>query len=189
MFTRIFFYHSQLKSKELLKSLEATESSFERNSVSGVIRCTICDVTVNSPQLLATHVAGNKHKSKKSKRENEEEGGTPAKKLCVAGRLRLKGRPHRSVSKQKCSVLAGLGLREGTCVVSLLLRLVLFFKMGVNAGGLGINGFFADWFTLNLWKWRFLDIIGEIDSTCAMFAQFIRTWNRIQPWVVPSGRY
>ncbi|RXG68931.1 Zinc finger matrin-type protein 1 [Armadillidium vulgare] len=78
-------HQRKLKSKELMKNLEETESGFERNTVSGVIRCTICDVTVNSPQLLATHVAGNKHKSKKgnkAKRENGEEGGTPAKKLC-----------------------------------------------------------------------------------------------------------
>nr|XP_027209142.1 uncharacterized protein LOC113802722 [Penaeus vannamei] len=45
-----------------MKTLEENEIGFERDDVSGVIRCTVCDVTVNSPQLLATHIAGNKHK-------------------------------------------------------------------------------------------------------------------------------
>ena len=60
-----------MKSLELLKTLEETEKSFKRDEVSGVIECTICSVTVNSPQLLATHIAGNKHKQKAFKRSRE----------------------------------------------------------------------------------------------------------------------
>ncbi|XP_071525023.1 uncharacterized protein [Panulirus ornatus] len=74
-------HQRKLKSQELMRSLEETEKGFERDEVSGVIRCIVCNVTVNSPQLLATHIAGNKHKQRALKRGSE--GGTPsAKKMC-----------------------------------------------------------------------------------------------------------
>ena len=49
----------------------------------------MCDITVNSPQLLATHIAGNKHKQRAIKHKSQmnssggSSGGPPsAKKLC-----------------------------------------------------------------------------------------------------------
>ena len=78
-----------MKSLELLKTLEETEKSFKRDEVSGVIECTICNVTVNSPQLLATHIAGNKHKQKalKRSREADSSGDSSAKKIHLDGGL------------------------------------------------------------------------------------------------------
>nr|XP_027209133.1 zinc finger protein 385B-like isoform X1 [Penaeus vannamei]XP_027230804.1 zinc finger protein 385B-like [Penaeus vannamei] len=75
-------HQRKVKSQDLMKTLEENEIGFERDDVSGVIRCTVCDVTVNSPQLLATHIAGNKHKQKAAKRASGEGGGPPPKKSC-----------------------------------------------------------------------------------------------------------
>lgn len=71
-----------MKSAELMKTLEETETGFERDEVSGVIRCIVCDVTVNSPQLLATHIAGNKHKQRAAKRSGESGTAPPTKRPC-----------------------------------------------------------------------------------------------------------
>ncbi|KAK7082402.1 hypothetical protein SK128_001910 [Halocaridina rubra] len=78
-------HQRKVKSQDLLKSLEEKEKGFERDEVSGVIRCTTCDVTVNSPQLLATHVMGNKHKQRTLKKAGGTANGPPAKKLCTTG--------------------------------------------------------------------------------------------------------
>ena len=74
--------HPQVKSLGLMKTLEETETGFERDEVSGVIRCIVCDVTVNSPQLLATHIAGNKHKQKAAKRSGDSGSYPPTKRPC-----------------------------------------------------------------------------------------------------------
>lgn len=76
------FITPQVKSADLMKTLEETEKGFERDDVSGVIRCIVCDVTVNSPQLLATHIAGNKHKQRASKRSGDCSSAPPAKRHC-----------------------------------------------------------------------------------------------------------
>lgn len=65
-----------------MKNLSDKEEGFERNSITGVIKCTLCDITLTSSHLVSAHVAGNKHQSKKGKRENGDNGGTPSKKLC-----------------------------------------------------------------------------------------------------------
>lgn len=75
-------HQRKVKSADLMKSLEETETGFERDEVSGVIRCIVCDVTVNSPQLLATHIAGNKHKQRAAKRAGDPTDGPPAKRMC-----------------------------------------------------------------------------------------------------------
>lgn len=82
-------HQKKVKSANLLKSLEETEKGFDKDEQSGVLRCTMCDVTVNSPQLLATHIAGNKHKQRaiKHKAQLNSSGGSnggapPAKKMC-----------------------------------------------------------------------------------------------------------
>ncbi|XP_068228959.1 zinc finger protein 385D-like isoform X1 [Palaemon carinicauda] len=76
-------HQRKVKSQDLLRSLEEKEKGFERDDVSGVIRCTVCDVTVNSPQLLATHIAGNKHKQRANKKAGGATNGPPAKKMCT----------------------------------------------------------------------------------------------------------
>lgn len=73
-------HQRKVKSKDLLKTLEETEKGFERDEVSGVIRCIVCDVTVNSPQLLATHIAGNKHKQRAAKHANQGSTNDPPPK-------------------------------------------------------------------------------------------------------------
>ncbi|XP_018008718.1 zinc finger protein 385B isoform X2 [Hyalella azteca] len=80
-------HQRKVKSAELLKSLESMNHEFERNEISGVIRCIVCDITVNSPQLLATHMAGNKHKANALKRERADDAGSvpPAKRSCPDG--------------------------------------------------------------------------------------------------------
>ncbi|XP_042219702.1 zinc finger protein 385D-like isoform X2 [Homarus americanus] len=78
-------HQRKVKSAELLKTLEETETGFERDEVSGVIRCIVCDVTVNSPQLLATHIAGNKHKQRAAKRAGQGSSDPPPKRLCTTG--------------------------------------------------------------------------------------------------------
>ncbi|KAK4320780.1 hypothetical protein Pmani_008375 [Petrolisthes manimaculis] len=75
-------HQRKVKSAELMKTLEETETGFQRDEVSGVIRCIVCEVTVNSPQLLATHIAGNKHKQRAAKRAGDATNGSPAKRLC-----------------------------------------------------------------------------------------------------------
>lgn len=82
-------HQRKVKSANLLKSLEESEKGLDRDEQSGVIRCTVCDVTVNSPQLLATHIAGNKHKQRAIKHQAQQEGSggsyggpPPAKKPC-----------------------------------------------------------------------------------------------------------
>ncbi|KAG0712301.1 Zinc finger protein 385D [Chionoecetes opilio] len=75
-------HQRKVKSLGLMKTLEETETGFERDEVSGVIRCIVCDVTVNSPQLLATHIAGNKHKQKAAKRSGDSGSTPPAKRPC-----------------------------------------------------------------------------------------------------------
>ncbi|XP_050700508.1 zinc finger protein 385B-like isoform X3 [Eriocheir sinensis] len=75
-------HQRKVKSADLMKTLEETEKGFERDEVSGVIRCIVCDVTVNSPQLLATHIAGNKHKQRASKRSGDCSSAPPAKRAC-----------------------------------------------------------------------------------------------------------
>lgn len=109
-------HQRKVKSQDLLKSLEEKEKGFERDDVSGVIRCTVCDVTVNSPQLLATHIAGNKHKQ----RANKKSGGTsnangpPAKKLCTSA---PGGTGHGVSSANGGSVLAAMDIPD--CVSKL----------------------------------------------------------------------
>uniref|UniRef100_A0A6A7FTB3 Zinc finger protein 385B-like isoform X2 n=1 Tax=Hirondellea gigas TaxID=1518452 RepID=A0A6A7FTB3_9CRUS len=79
-------HQKKVKSAELMKSMEPMQDEFVRDEVSGVIRCTVCDITVNSPQLLATHMAGNKHRNNAAKRSrtgDEAEGQPPSKRPCV----------------------------------------------------------------------------------------------------------
>ncbi|XP_069174474.1 zinc finger protein 385B [Procambarus clarkii] len=75
-------HQRKVKSADLLRTLEETEKGFERDDVSGVIRCVVCDVTVNSPQLLATHIAGNKHKQRAAKRASGS-SDPPPKRPCT----------------------------------------------------------------------------------------------------------
>lgn len=83
-----------------MKTLEETEKGFERDDVSGVIRCVVCDVTVNSPQLLATHIAGNKHKQRASKRSGDGSSAPPAKRPCP-GMQRGQHRPTFTLVSQE----------------------------------------------------------------------------------------
>ncbi|XP_045104783.1 zinc finger protein 385D-like isoform X3 [Portunus trituberculatus] len=84
-------HQRKVKSADLMKTLEETETGFERDEVSGVIRCIVCDVTVNSPQLLATHIAGNKHKQRAAKRSGESGTAPPTKRPCsgVTGQVSM----------------------------------------------------------------------------------------------------
>lgn len=84
-------HQRKVKSAELMKTLQETETGFERDEVSGVIRCIVCDVTVNSPQLLATHIAGNKHKQRAAKRSGESTTTPPTKRPCsgVTGQVSM----------------------------------------------------------------------------------------------------
>ena len=62
----------QIQAFELPEGLKSTENSLiQKCKGSNEVLCTVCNVRLNSPQLLPVHLEGKKHKQKALKRAPE----------------------------------------------------------------------------------------------------------------------
>jgi len=60
----------QMKSKNILATLEQTNVAFSKDQDTNGLKCNVCNVFLNSIQQLQTHLNGNRHKKKMSKGMN-----------------------------------------------------------------------------------------------------------------------
>ncbi|XP_058806556.1 zinc finger protein 346-like isoform X2 [Phymastichus coffea] len=57
----------QLRSKNIMETLEQTNIAFSKDEVTNGLKCNPCNVLLNSIQQLQTHLNGNRHKKKLAK--------------------------------------------------------------------------------------------------------------------------
>ncbi|XP_011506110.1 PREDICTED: zinc finger protein 346-like isoform X2 [Ceratosolen solmsi marchali] len=57
----------QMRSKNILATLEETNVAFSKDQETNGLKCNVCNVYLNSIQQLQTHLNGNRHKKKMSK--------------------------------------------------------------------------------------------------------------------------